>query len=688
MDKRQRNLDEDLNAFPYVNGDLFGERLRFADFNKDMRSALLECCHFNWAKVSPAVFGSMFQGVMDDKERRQIGGHYTSERDILKLIGSLFLDDLKTEFEHIKTIRSVPQRLVQFKRFHKKLASLKFLDPACGCGNFLVISYREIRKLETDLLKEITIPEQVENIATLSVIDVDNFYGIEIGEWPARIAEVALWLMDHQMNKLLAEAFHLYFVRLPLKKSPHIQVGNALRLDWQTILPAKECSYVLGNPPFVGKHLMTPQQKEDMGIAWGMTDGGINNLDYVTCWYKKAAEYIQGTDIRCAFVSTNSITQGEQVPVLAYKLFFPNNLKIHFAHRTFAWESEARGKAHVHVVIIGFSLKDVSNKRIYDYEPKTNKMSIITATNINNYLIDGKNIVIPDRTNPICDVPLFYYGNKPTDGGYLLLDDQEKRKLEAENPSIMEFIKPFLGAVEFLNGLKKWCFWLKDIPPEEYRHNEEIRRRLAAVKAFRLASKKSQTRNIANLSMLFGEIRQPTSSYILIPRVTSENRQYIPMAFFDQNYIVGDTCSVILNPNLYHFGILTSSMHMAWMRQLCGRLESRYRYSGNLVYNNYPWPLNPKEKQIKNVEEASKEVLDVRTKFSISTLADLYDPLYMPADLLKAHQKLDKAVEKCYRGEAFHSDRERVEFLFNLYQQITAPFDDTQIKKKRKKINK
>lgn len=666
-DKRQKNLDESLASFPYVNGDLFAETLGFADFNSDMRNALLACTHFDWSRISPAIFGSLFQSVMDSKERRQIGGHYTNERDIIKLIRSLFVDDLRAEFERARNSNA------ELKRFHGRLAELRFLDPACGCGNFLVITYRELRLLEIEILKLLYPHRQQElDIQRLSLVDVDAFYGIEISEWPARIAEVAMWLMDHQMNIRLSEAFGQYFVRLPLKKSPTIVCDNALRLDWKKILASQKCSFVLGNPPFVGKHLMTPAQRQDMELVWGDTDGrGV--LDYVTAWYRKAAEYIQGTSIQVGFVSTNSISQGEQVGALWNPLFRRFGLKIHFAHRTFKWESEARGKAHVHVVIIGFGAIDAANKQIYDYESDGENVTTTTVRNISPYLIEGPDAAIVSRSKPICSVPEIIYGSKPVEAGNLIFSDAEKAKFLLDNPEATRFIRPLIGSDEFINGIPRWCLWLVDVNPQAVRSIAGIKSRLEAVRKFRLASKKEPTRRKADSPGLFAEIRQPSSDYLLIPSVSSETRKYIPIGFISKEVIANNLVMFVPNAALYHFGVLSSAMHMAWMRQVCGRLESRYRYSNNLVYNNFPWPEAPSAKQRVAVEAEAEAVLNARKEFADVTLADLYDPLAMPPALAKAHADLDRAVERCYRSQPFQSDRQRVEYLFALYEKLSAP---------------
>jgi hypothetical protein len=672
--QRQRNLDEELRDFPYVNGQLFAERLEFAEFNADMRNGLLACCRFHWETISPAVFGSLFQAVMDSKERRRIGGHYTAEKNILKVIRSLFLDDLRGELESIKADRST-RRTARLHEFHDKLAKFRFLDPACGCGNFLVITYRELRKLELEVLLELYGQQHemsLDDVTQLSKVNVDQFYGIEIEEFPARIAEVALWLTDHQANIALSQAFGQFYDRLPLRASPHIVVGNALRTDWRTVLPPEQCSFVLGNPPFVGKHLMTAEQGADMELVWGDIDGtGV--LDYVTAWYKRAAEYIHHTRIPVAFVSTNSITQGEQVGALWPPLFQRYGLKIHFGHRTFAWESEARGKAHVHVVIIGFGAFDIPSKRIYDYGDDGDKATVTTAGNISPYLIAGSDIAIVSRSNPICQVPTCNYGSKPTDGGHLIIEEEDRKEFLEANPDAKKFIRPLLCAEEYLYSVPRWCLWLVDASPAEFRSITGIKKRVEAVRDFRLASKKAPTREMANQPTIFAEVRQPTSRFMVVPQHTSETRHYVPFGYFSPNHIVHNSCSAIPYATLWHFGVLSSTMHMAWVRHVCGRLESRYRYSTRLVYNNYPWPSALTDKQRAAVEAAAQAVLDARAQYPTSTLADLYDPLTTPTPLLKAHQQLDRAVDRCYRPEPFPSDRHRVEYLFALYEQLTTP---------------
>lgn len=640
-EERQKNLDETLAIFPYVNGDLFAQRLGFADFNRDMRNALLACTHFDWSRISPAIFGSLFQAVMEPRQRRQIGGHYTNERDILKVVRSLFLDDLRAEFDRIKSSKA------ELKRFHEKLARLRFLDPACGCGNFLVITYRELRLLEIEILKGLHRADQPNlDIQSLSLVDVDAFYGIEISEWPVRIAEVAMWLMDHQMNIRLSEAFGQYFVRLPLKKSPTIVCGNALRLDWKEILPPDKCSFVLGNPPFSGKKEQNAQQKGDMEMLCGRVKGG-GVLDYVTAWYFKAGDYIQNTRISVGFVSTKSISQGEQVSILWNELFKRYHLKIHFAHRTFKWESEARGKAHVSVVIIGFAAFDITNKQIYDYEGE--HVTASTVKNISPYLIEANDVLVTSRSNPLCGVPPIMEGSAVIDGGHLLLNDAEGAELRRAFPLAKKWLRPFFSGDEFINGKPRLCLWLAEADPKELRECPPVLDRVERVRAFRARSDRGATKELAQTPTLFGELRQPRNRYLFVPKTSSEKRRFVPMGFMPPEAIINNTSLFIDDAELFHFGVLSSTMHMAWMRQVCGRLESRYRYSNKLVYNNYPWPEKPRAKQRAAVETAAQAVLDARKKFPHATLADLYDPLAMPPALVQAHADLDRAVDRSYR---------------------------------------
>ena len=673
IENRQRNLLEELASLPYVNGELFAEALGFADFNRTMRDKLLLCCRFDWSRISPAIFGSLFQSVMEPRERRRIGAHYTSERDILKLMRSLFLDDLRAEFDRLKSNKGT-QREARLNDFHVKLGTLTFFDPACGCGNFLVVTYRELRRLETELLLELRKKGNQQlflTIEELSNVNVDAMYGIEINEFPALIAQVALWLVDHQMNQELSKAFGQYFARLPLKRSATIVHANALRIDWRTVLPAERCAYLLGNPPFIGAKYQGVEQRSDMAVIAGNVKS-FGLLDYVTAWYFKASEYITGTGIGVGFVSTNSITQGEQVGVLWGELF-RQGVRIHFGHRTFAWESEARGKAHVHVVIIGFGMGEAASKRIYDYEQDPSSPSLSTAKNISPYLVDGPDTVVLNRSKPLCKVPKLSFGSMPNDDGCLLFSSLEKAQFLQLEPNAAKFFRPILGSVEFINSIERWCLWLNDATPSELRAMPKILERIELVKEWRLRSKRPATHKLAVKPAIFGEIRQPSKRYLGIPKSSLKARRFIPIGFLEPETIANSELFTAPDASSFHFGILSSTMHMAWVRQVCGRIKSDYRYSVKLVYNNFPWPESPTDKQRDAVEAKAQVVLDARSKFPESSLADLYDPLTMPPTLTKAHAELDKAVDLCYRKAAFGNDRKRVEFLFQLYEKLTAP---------------
>lgn len=691
-ERRQKTLDEDLTRFPYVNGQLFSDSIRTPSLDAAMRTALLQCCYFDWTKVSPALFGSLFQTVMLPEEQRKGGAHYTSERNILKTIQPLFLDELREEFATIRDSRST-QRKSQLEKFHTKLGSLTFLDPACGCGNFLILAYRELRLLEIEVLEALYPDRQLSlDVRQLSKIDVDQFYGIEIEEFPVRIAEAAMWLVDHQMNMRLSESFGQAFIRLPLQKSAHIVHANALRIDWKTVIAPEKLSYILGNPPFVGKHLMSAEQDKELNeIFHDIKGAGV--LDYVTAWYWKAAQYIQGTHIKVAFVSTNSITQGEQVAVLWQPLLSRYGIHIHFAHRTFKWtidDKKAKGMkvAAVYCVIIGFAGSAALIPKLFDYEKPNSEPHRISAKNINPYLIDAASLIIGKRSVPLCNVPSISFGSKPVDDGNFFFTDMEKTAFLLQEPQALPLIYPLLSAHEFLHGEKRWCLWLKDVDPSTLRKCPLTLERIERVKTFRIASKKLPTRQAAQIPALFAEIRQPKANFILVPLHTSENRKYVPFGYFDPLHIVHNSCASISNVTLYHFGVLSSLMHMDWMRSVCGRLESRYRYSNTLVYNNFPWPQNVTTEQTSEIEKLAQGVLDARAQFPGSTLADLYDPLTMPPVLLKAHQAIDKAVDRAYRKEPFTNERQRIEYLFDLYQKLTAPLIATSKKPSRRKVAK
>lgn len=665
LDKRLKNIDEQLNSFPWVNGKLFEETLPPASFDCHMRQILLECCNLNWGKISPAIFGSMFQSVMNPKERRNLGAHYTSERNILKVIKPLFLDKLWNEFNSLKNNKN---KLIEF---HNKISSLRFLDPACGCGNFLVITYRELRLLELEILRSLNKTGQgFLDVRDIILLDVDMMTGIECEEFPVRIAEVAMWLMDHQMNMLISEEFGQYFVRLPLKKAANIVHSDSLKLDWSKVVPLNELSYILGNPPFIGSKLMKQGQRDEI-IKLFDNSKGCGVLDYVSGWYIKAAKLIQGTHISVAFVSTNSITQGEQTSIIWGQLLNKYGIKIHFAHRTFKWTNEAKGKAAVYCVIIGFANYDIHDKIIFEYEDIKGDPHEVKARNINPYLVDFKDILIEKKSTPICEVPIVRFGNMPLDGGNLLLTTEEKNELIYKEPNSKKYINPLISADEFLNNRKRWCLWLEKVNPSELKQMPEILKRVELVKSFRLASVAPSTQKFASTPTLFRDRNQPTT-YILIPSTTSENRKYIPLGFFNKKDIANNSCHIVPNGKLYHFGILHSEMHMTWVRSICGRLKSDFRYSKDIVYNNFPWPPSPNVKQINSIELAAQNVLNARAEFSNCSLSDLYDPLTMPQALTKAHQKLDKLVDLAYRQQTFISQTNRMEYLFNLYERYTT----------------
>jgi hypothetical protein len=685
-DKRSKHIDEQLAAFPYVNGKLFEETLSIAAFDSAMRDALLDCCALDWSAISPAIFGALFQSIMDGKARRNLGAHYTSEENILKLIKPLFLDELRAEFQRV---RSNKNKLFEF---HKKLRTLTFFDPACGCGNFLVIAYRELRALELEVLRTVyqgpgsrflDIHQQIQ-------IDVDQFYGIEIEEFPAQIAQVAMWLMDHQMNLRVSEEFGLYFARIPLTSTPHIVHGNALTIDWNDVLPVERASFVFGNPPFVGKKEQSAAQKADVAPVFAALKGsGV--LDFVAAWYIKAARYIHPSPAsgrgaggegkpRCAFVSTNSITQGEQVGVL-WGWLLAQGMHIHFAHRTFQWSNEARGVAAVHCVIIGFGLAQHSNQVIFEYESIKGKPLAVPATNINPYLFDGPNILLERRSRAICNVPQLVEGITPLDDGILAFTEDEYKEFIELEPMSKRWFRPWLTGNDFINRKMNYCLWLSDATPPQLKAMPRVMALLDKVRDFRERSKSSQ--KFAATPWLFRETTIP-EKYILIPKTSSERRKFFPLGFVEHS-VVTNSGLYLDGATNYHFGILSSTMHNAWARYTCGRLKSDLRYSKDIVYNNFPWPDYPSDTQREKIEAAAQAVLDARAQFPDATLADLYDPLTMPPALVKAHQKLDAAVDAAYGKKNFKNDAERVAFLFERYQALTSLLPVVTGKRSRKK---
>ncbi len=684
--KNRKSNKDDLNKFPYVNGDLFNTKLsKIPETSDALRKALLDCCSYGWADISPVIFGALFQAVIHNEDRRSLGAHFTSEKNILRVIRPLFLDKLQEEYDSINDSKS------KLENFRQKLNKLTFLDPACGCGNFLVVTYRELRLLDIEIIRKIHKNVYTMDSSSLSNVPLSNFYGYEIDPTSTMIAEVAMWLTQHQMNMRLESEFGRAVPTIPLREAAIIENCNALHKEWQGRMKFVQgkgdvpiiFDYILGNPPFVGSKMMTQANRDDV-VKEFENISGAGVLDYVTAWYSKAAKYIQNKDTKVAFVSTNSIVQGEQTSILWGHLLNKYKIKIHFAHRTFKWSNEAKDNAAVYCVIVGFANFDTNNKIIFDYNDIKGEPIPIRANNINPYLVDSKDILIFKRTTPLCNVPKMSFGNMPLDGGNLLLSDEEKIQFIKKEPLAEKYIKPLISAHEFLNEKKRWCLWLVDVNPNIINNLPEVMNRVKLVRKFRLESIAPSTQKFAETPTLFRDRNQP-DSFIVVPRVSSENRKYIPLGFFDKNSIVGDTCMSIPNGNIYHFGVLMSIMHMTWVRYTCGRLKSDYRYSKDIVYNNFPWAPNPTEKQIKAVETAAQNVLDVRAEFPESSLADLYSPITMPPKLVKAHAELDKAVDKCYREAPFTSEPKRIEFLFDLYDTYTSGMFPAEKKSRKKK---
>ena len=644
--KKRPHLADTYNQYRYINGALFESPLPPAEFDSKMRSTLLDCINFDWSEISPAIFGAMFQGVMDEKQRREMGAHYTSEENILRLINPLFMDELWDEFDRVKTNDKA------LDVFHNKIARLEFLDPACGCGNFLIITYRELRMLELEVLRMKHSSQQLMiDFTNLLKVNVEQFYGIEYEGFPCQIAQVGMWLIDHQMNMRVSDEFGMYHARLPLTQSATIVNGNALRMDWADVVPKNQLSYILGNPPFVGARVMSDAQKDDMNFVFGKLKG-VGNLDYVTAWYKKAVDMMENTRMRSAFVSTNSIAQGEQ-PAILWKPLMERGVFINLGVSSFIWSNEAKGKAAVYCVIVGFSYQK-------------------TEPNINPYLLEAPNIFIEGCSKPICDVPTIGIGNKPIDGGFYLFTKEEKDDFLIKEPQAEKLFRPWIGSHEFINGYYRYCLWLGECAPSDLRKMPEVMKRIEAVRQFRLDSKSAPTQKLADTPTRFHVENMPESHYIVIPEVSSERRRYIPIGFVSPDIMASNLVKIVADGTLYHFGILTSNVHMAWTRAVCGRLKSDYRYSKDIVYNNFPWP-QADEKQKEQIEKLAQAVLDAKGNYPTSSLADLYDPLTMPPDLLKAHRNLDATVQKLYGfpvGKDF-TEAHCVAALMQMYKEMT-----------------
>ena len=685
--ERQTTLDEDLAQFPYVNGDLFDGPLRIPAFDAAMRGTLLDACRFDWSEISPAIFGALFQSVMDPVERRAQGAHYTTEKNILKVIEPLFMDNLRTEFARLKT-RKDSRHVTELRRFQERLGGMMLFDPACGCGNFLIIAYRELRLLEIEVLREIRLAtgpdkEQELDVGLLSLVDVDQFYGIEIGEFPVRIAETAMWMMDHIMNNRLSLEFGQTYARIPLEKSPHIVHADALETDWVDLLPPEDCSFVFGNPPFVGAKFQTAEQRAQVRriAALGKTGG---TLDYVTAWFIKAGEYVRAGDTRIGFVATNYITQGEQVAQLWPVLFDRCKLQIAFAHRTFAWGSDARGKAHVHVVILGLDRRETARpeKRLFSYpdingNPEESRHAVLSP-----YLLDAGGLADPHLTvrgesRPINGMGKLVTGSKPIDGGWYIFSANERVAFLETEPDAAPFLRPFVGAWEYLQDSERWILALHDASPEVLSRLPRVRERIAAVRAYRKASKSAPTQKLAETPTLFHVNVLPSAPILVIPQVSSERREYVPIGWLEPPAIPSDKLRLLSGATLADFALLTSTMHMAWMRVVTGRMKSDYMYSVAVVYNTFPTPPGFQERHVNLAKLApfAQAVLDTRAAHPDATLADLYDPDLMPPNLHKAHQALDRAVDRLYRRTGFATERERVAYLLMLYEKTRAPLE-------------
>ena len=656
IEDRQKDMSEELKSFPYVNGGLFEHQIRTPAFNLTSRKLLFEAAEYDWKDISPAIFGSLFQSVMNTEERRQSGAHYTAEENIMKVIQPLFLDDLNVEFEGIRG--NVPA----LKRFHEKLSKLTFFDPACGAGNFLIITYREIRRLETKLIKELQGSQQVLDVRHLSKVDVDQFYGIEINKFSKTIAETAMWMMDHLMNNELSDQLGETYARIPIEKAPHIIQGDALELDWNDMLPPKECSYMLGNPPFGGSKTMTVFQRDQIKRIANIGKTG-GTLDFVAGWFIKASQYADKST-RIGFVSTNSITQGEQVGQL-WPIIKQHGMNIMFAHTTFKWDSEARGKAHVHVVIIGLSKQNkTTKKRLYHDKAET------SPKHISPYLI-GINTMLPlvkKSTKPINGFPAIKVGSQPIDGGHYIFTDEERDIFLSKELGAGPYIRRYVTGKDFLHGTVRWILYLSEIRPEILSKLSRVKEKVRLVKKFRLGCKRLSTIKLAETPTRYGLSVIPEKPFLVMPRISSERRQYVPIGYLESSNIPSDDLIVVENASSGLSGILMSKMHMVWLNKIGGKLKSDFRYSIGMVYNTFPVP----DAHLDTLEPYVQKILDVRGTHPKATFADMYDVLAMPNNLRKAHKALDRAVDKLYRPKPFENDQERLEFLLERYAKMVA----------------
>ncbi len=668
-EERDPYMDGALAAFPYVNGGLFAdENIEIPNFTQEIVDLLLHNASedFDWSDISPTIFGAVFESTLNPETRRSGGMHYTSIENIHKVIDPLFLDELREELEEIKAIKVAKTRETKINDFREKLGNLTFFDPACGSGNFLTETYISLRRLENEAIEVITQGQMLLDFTGIIKVSIGQFYGIEINDFAVTVAKTALWIAESQMMKETEVIAHINLNFLPLKSYANIVEGNALRTDWETVVPKDKLNYIMGNPPFVGARLMTKEQKDDVVSVFGAKWKNAGNLDYVSCWYKKATDLMKGTNIRTALVSTNSVSQGESVAIL-WKPLFEDGVHIDFAHRTFRWDSEASIKAHVHCVIIGFSIAPFyKSKVIFSAERP------LIVDNINAYLIDAPDVFIESVKKTVCDVPQLVFGSMPNDNGFLSSYSQEERDaIVAEYPESEIVFKKFIGATEFINNKIRWCMWLKGVSPNIIRNTPPIAKAVASVKEMREQSNREATKKLAETPTLFGEIRQPSADYIVIPRVSSERRKYIPIGFLNADYIASDAVQILPDANMFHFGVLTSNVHMAWMRAVCGRLKSDYRYSVNIVYNNFPWP-TPTDEQKAAIEKTAQAILDARVLYPDCSLADLYDEVAMPPELRKAHQANDRAVMQAYGFDVkTMTESTCVAELMKMYQELT-----------------
>ena len=687
QDQRHSNLDKDLARFPCVKGALFAEKFPMPVFDADMRVFLLEACHFDWGTVSPILFGSLFQSLMNQQEKRTEGAYYTTEQIIFKVIEPLFLEELRWKFTALQKQKKQEQGNKEsiyekkLKKFHKDLTQLRFFDPACGCGNFLIIIYRELRLLEIDILQEIhdnTKPKPESGM--LSRLDLSQFYGIELNNFPALIAETALWIMDHIMNLRLSHIFDTDFTHIPLQKSPNIRHADALDMEWSELIAPQDCDYVIGNPPFIGSKFQTPAQRAQVKRIARLGGSG-GTLDYVAAWFIKAGAYAKVSKTKIGFVATSSITQGEQIGQLWPILFNHCQMEIIFAHRPFVWESEAQGQAHVYVVVIGLAHRGQAPKRkpLYANSSGETHMTISHTAAITPYLVDGEglsnpHLVVREVANPLSDVPRLMMGSQPIDGGHYIFNAEQRAEFIAQEPAAEAWMRPFVGAAEYIKNKQRWILLLHGISQQELYHLPQVQTRIKAVQTFRAGRKSRSTQALASMPTCFNHTLIPIRPFLVIPEVNSMRRDYLPIGWLEPPVIPSNLLRILERATLWHFGILSSAMHMAWLRQIGGKLGAGCRYSSGVVYNSFPWPVatTAQKWQLSAYPQA---ILDIRNNYPDARLADLYNPDKMPDALQRAHQKLDQAVDRLYRHTSFTSDHDRIAHLFTRYEALMSRDD-------------